>query len=51
MISVLIADKNYLSRLGLFTLLNTSPNFEVDYTDDDDFENLISAIKKISQKF
>lgn len=46
MISVLIADKNYLSRLGLFTLLNTSPNFEVDYTDDADFENLVSTIKK-----
>jgi DNA-binding NarL/FixJ family response regulator len=46
MISVLIADKNYLSRLGLFTLLSESSNFEVDYTDNDDFESLVSVIKK-----
>jgi DNA-binding NarL/FixJ family response regulator len=46
MISVLIADKNYLSRLGLFTLLNTSPNFEVDYTEDENFEHLMASIKK-----
>lgn len=50
MISVLIADKNYLSRLGLFTLLNTSSNFEVDYTDDDNFDNLIAYIKKNKPK-
>lgn len=50
MISVLIADKNYLSRLGLFTLLNTSPNFEVDYTEDENFENLVSSIKKIKPR-
>ncbi len=50
MISVLIADKNYLSRLGLFTLLNTSSNFEVDYTDDDNFENLVESIKKNKPK-
>ena len=50
MISVLIADKNYLSRLGLFTLLNTSSNFEVDYTDDDNFDNLILSIKKNKPK-
>ena len=46
MIAVLIADKNYLSRLGLFTLLSESSNFEVDYTDNDDFESLVSVIKK-----
>lgn len=46
MISVLIADKNYLSRLGLFTLLSASPNFEVDYTEDENFENLMACIKK-----
>ena len=50
MISVLIADKNYLSRLGLFTLLNESLNFEVDYTDSDDFNDLISIIKKNKPK-
>ena len=50
MISVLIADNNYLSRLGLFTLLNSSPNFEVEFTEDDDFENLISVIKKQKPK-
>ena len=46
MISVLIADNNYLSRLGLFTLLSSSANFEVDYTEDDNFDNLLSSIKK-----
>ncbi len=46
MISVLIADKNYLSRLGLFTLLNTSPNFEVDYTEDENFDHLVASVKK-----
>ncbi|MDF2448458.1 MAG: two component transcriptional regulator, LuxR family [Bacteroidota bacterium] len=50
MISVLIADKNYLSRLGLFTLLNTSSNFEVDYTEDECFENLLSCIRKSKPK-
>ncbi len=45
MISVLIADKNYLSRLGLFTLLNGAINFEADYTDEEDFDNLVSVIK------
>ncbi len=50
MISVLIADKNYLSRLGLFTLLSGSSNFEVDYTDNDDFESLVSIIKKNKPK-
>jgi len=50
MISVLIADKNYLSRLGLFTLLSASPNFEVDYTEDENFENLIACIKKSKPK-
>jgi DNA-binding NarL/FixJ family response regulator len=50
MISVLIADNNYLSRLGLYTLLNTSPNFEVDYTEDDNFENLVASIKKIKPR-
>lgn len=50
MISVLIADKNYLSRLGLFTLLTTSSSFEVDYTDDDNFDNLIGSIKKNKPK-
>ena len=44
--AVLIADKNYLSRLGLFTLLSESSNFEVDYTDNDDFDSLVSLIKK-----
>lgn len=46
MISVLIADNNYLSRLGLYTLLSSSANFEVDYTEDDSFENLMACIKK-----
>lgn len=46
MISVLIADNNYLSRLGLYTLLSSSANFEVDYTEDDNFDNLLSSIKK-----
>lgn len=50
MISVLIADKNYLSRLGLYTLLNTSSNFEVDYTEGDTFEHLIATIKKNKPK-
>jgi DNA-binding NarL/FixJ family response regulator len=50
MISVLIADNNYLSRLGLYTLLSTSPNFEVDYTEDDNFENLVSCIQKNKPK-
>ncbi len=50
MISVLIADKNYLSRLGLFTLLSASPNFEVDYTEDENFENLMACIKKSKPK-
>jgi DNA-binding NarL/FixJ family response regulator len=50
MISVLIADKNYLSRLGLYTLLSTSSNFEVDYTEDENFENLVSSIKKNKPK-
>lgn len=50
MISVLIADKNYLSRLGLFTLLNESPNFEVDYTDEDNLDSLLQIIKKQKPK-
>ena len=50
MISVLIADNNYLSRLGLYTLLSTSPNFEVDYTEDENFENLVSCIQKNKPK-
>jgi DNA-binding NarL/FixJ family response regulator len=50
MISVLIADNNYLSRLGLYTLLSSSSNFEVDYTEDDNFENLIACIKKNKPK-
>ena len=50
MISVLIADNNYLSRLGLYTLLSTSANFEVDYTEDENFDNLVSNIKKNKPK-
>ncbi len=50
MISVLIADNNYLSRLGLYTLLNTSANFEVDYIEESSFENLVSSIKKIKPR-
>ena len=50
MISVLIADKNYLSRMGLFALLNASPTFEVDYTDDDNYTHLESLIKKNKPK-
>lgn len=50
MISVLIADKNYLSRLGLYTLLSNSANFEVDYTEDENFENLVASIKKNKPK-
>lgn len=50
MISVLIADNNYLSRLGLYTLLNTSSNFEVDYTEDASFENLVASIKKVKPR-
>lgn len=50
MISVLIADKNYLTRLGLFTLLNESCNFEVDYTDEENFDQFVSVIKKSKPK-
>ena len=50
MISVLIADKNYLSRLGLFTLLSESANFEVEYTDEDNFDHLVASIKKNKPK-
>jgi DNA-binding NarL/FixJ family response regulator len=50
MISVLIADKNYLSRLGLFTLLNESSNFEVDFTEEDNLDALIQIIKKQKPK-
>lgn len=50
MISVLIADKNYLSRLGLYTLLSASSNFEVDYTEDENFESLVSCIQKNKPK-
>lgn len=50
MISVLIADNNYLSRLGLYTLLNTSPNFEVDYVEEGSFENLNATIKKVKPR-
>lgn len=50
MISVLIADNNYLSRLGLYTLLSASSNFEVEYTDDENFENLVSCIQKNKPK-
>ncbi len=50
MISVLIADKNYLSRLGLFTLLNESLTFEVDYTEENNFEQFLAVIKKSKPK-
>ena len=50
MISVLIADNNYLSRLGLYTLLSASANFEVDYTEDENFEHLVASIKKNKPK-
>ena len=50
MISVLIADKNFLSRLGLYTLLRTSLNFNVEYTEDEIFENLLECIKKNKPK-
>lgn len=50
MISVLIADKNYLSRLGLYTLLSNSSHFDVNYTDGDGFEPLVAAIKKNKPK-
>jgi DNA-binding NarL/FixJ family response regulator len=50
MISVLIADKNFLSRLGLYTLLRTSLNFNVEYTEDESFENLMECIKKNKPK-
>lgn len=50
MISVLIADKNYLSRLGLYTLLSGISNFEVDYTEDESFDNLLNTIKKNKPK-
>lgn len=50
MISVLIADNNYLSRLGLYTLLSASSNFEVDYTEDENFDNLVASIKKNKPK-
>lgn len=50
MISVLIADKNYLSRLGLYTLLSASSDFEVDYTEDDNIDNLLATIKKNKPK-
>lgn len=50
MISVLIADNNYLSRLGLYTLLSSSANFEVDYTENESFESLVSHIKNNKPK-
>ena len=50
MISVLIADKNYLSRLGLYTLLSASDNFEVDYTEDENFDQLVACIQKNKPK-
>jgi DNA-binding NarL/FixJ family response regulator len=50
MISVLIADKNFLSRLGLYTLLRSSLNFNVEYTEEDHFENLMECIKKNKPK-
>jgi DNA-binding NarL/FixJ family response regulator len=50
MVSVLIADKNYLSRLGLFTLLSESENFDVQFTDDDNFDFLVASIKKNKPK-
>lgn len=50
MISVLIADNNYLSRLGLYTLLNTSPNFEVDYVEEGGFDSLVATIKKVKPR-
>ena len=50
MISVLIADNNYLSRLGLYTLLSTSDNFEVDYTEDENSDHLVDCIQKNKPK-
>ncbi len=50
MISVLIADKNYLSRLGLYTLLSNSAHFEVDYIENEAFEDILLAIKKFKPK-
>ncbi len=50
MISVLIADHNYLSRLGLYTLLNTSPHFEVDYVEENDFDTLVASIRKLKPR-
>jgi DNA-binding NarL/FixJ family response regulator len=50
MISVLIADKYFLSRVGLMSLLNDSPNFEVDQVEDDNFDHLLDSIKKIKPK-
>lgn len=50
MISVLVADKNYLSRVGLMTLLKESPSFEAEYTENEDFEHLIASIKKMKPR-
>jgi DNA-binding NarL/FixJ family response regulator len=50
MISVLIADKNYLSRFGLYTLLSESVNFEVNYTDKESFDQLLASIKQHKPK-
>ena len=50
MISVLIADKNYLSRFGLFTLLSESVNFEVNHTDEESFDQLLGSIKQHKPK-
>lgn len=45
MISVLIADKYYLSRAGLISLLNESSNFNAEYITDCNFDSLIEAIQ------
>ncbi|MBS1637599.1 MAG: response regulator transcription factor [Bacteroidetes bacterium] len=50
MISVLIADKYYLSRVGLMSLLNESSNFNADYTAESNFEALMETIRERNPK-
>lgn len=50
MISVLIADKYFLSRVGLMSLLNGASNFEAEQIVDDNFDQLLESIKKIKPR-
>ncbi len=50
MISVLIADKYFLSRVGLMSLLNGAADFEAEQVGDDNFDQLLESIKKIKPR-